>query len=184
MKDEIQNAIKSLNEGGVIICPTETVLGIGCQSQNPAAIRKVYQIKKRDKSKPMLVLVDSISMIKRYKRKLSTLETELLLSDEPTTVIIDEVEGISNELTGPNSSLAFRITKHQICVQLIKGIDQPLVSTSANLSGKQAPLNFNEIDKQVAKMIDYILKDDSIPSSKKPSRILKVVNNNINYIRK
>jgi len=184
MNQTTQQAIFTLKNGGIIIYPTETVLGIGCQSLNKDAINKVYGIKKRDRSKAMLVLVNSLSMIKRYKKNISPLEKKLLLSEEPTTVILDNVTGIPDELTGENNSLAFRITKHKFCLELIKAIAQPLVSTSANLSGEPTAKNHKDLPTELKNKVDFIIKEHPESNLQKPSRIIKITNNEIQYIRK
>lgn len=184
MNQEHQQAIKILRNEGVIIYPTETVLGIGCKSLSIKAISNIYAIKKRDPNKAMLVLVSSLEMIHRYKKHLDKLEHELLLSNEPTTVIIDHVNGFPPELTGKNNSLAFRITKHTGCLKLIEAIDQPLVSTSANVTGEPTAISHKNIPEHLKKKVDFILKDESVNNSSKPSRIVKVINNSIQYIRK
>jgi len=184
MKQSIRQAAEVLKNGGVIIYSTETLPGIGCLSSNVSAIKSIYEIKERDPKKAMLVLVNSISMIKRFKSNLSELEQELLLSEEPTTVILNNVGGIPKELTAENSSLAFRITKHTTCLELIKAIDEPLVSTSINISGEPAATNYNKISSNIKSKIDFIMLDETENKLNKASRIVKVNGNKINYIRK
>ena len=123
-------------------------------------------------------------MITKYKKDISELESTMLLSKEPTTVILDNVSGFPDELTGENNSLAFRITNHKICLELIEAIGQPLVSTSANLSGEPTEKNFKDLPDELKNKVDYIIKEHSEDSLHKPSVIVKVNNNNIQYIRK
>ncbi|MFT6716388.1 MAG: L-threonylcarbamoyladenylate synthase [Saprospiraceae bacterium] len=184
MKHVMLQAIQVLNNGGIIIYPTETVLGIGCLSLNASAVNKIYQIKKRDTSKAMLVLVDSLAMVKRYKKTITKTEKSLLLSEKPTTVLFDNVLGFPNELTGKNNSLAFRITKNDQCLELIHAINQPLVSTSANLSGEPTVNNPDELPSELTHKVDFIIKKHTNDNRQKPSRIVKVVNDKIIYIRK
>lgn len=184
MKQSIREATEVLKNNGVIIYPTETLPGLGCLSSSISAIKNIFTIKERDPKKAMLVLVNNITMIKRFKENLSELEQELLLSEQPTTVILDNVKGIPTELTGENSSLAVRITKHETCLALIEIINQPLVSTSINISGSAAATNQEEIPSNIKSKIDYILLDKSENNLKKASRIVKVEGNKIIYIRK
>ena len=180
----IQQAIIELNKGGVIAYPTETILGLGCLSMNQHAIQKIYEIKKRETNKPLLVLVNSIAMVQRFKNKLAEKEKELLLSEEPTTVVLDDVKGFPSELTGIKNSLAFRITKHKTCIEIIESINQPLVSTSVNFSGSIAAKNHLEIPTELAHKIDFIIESNLDSKPTKPSRIVKIINNEIKYIRK
>jgi L-threonylcarbamoyladenylate synthase len=184
MKQSTRHAAEVLKNSGIIIYSTETIPGIGCLSSNTSAIKKIFTIKERDPKKAMLVLANNIVMIKKFKENLSKLEQDLLLSVEPTTVILNNVKGIPKELTGENSSLAVRITKHETCLELIKLINEPLVSTSINISGETAATNYKEIPSDIKSQIDYILLDKSENNLKKASRIVKVEGNKIIYIRK
>lgn len=184
MEQAVQKTVQTLKNGGIIIYPTETILGIGCLSLNSTAISKVFAVKKRDPNKAMLVLVCDMAMIKRYKNNITSLETEMLLSMEPTTVILDHVTGFPTELTGINNSLAFRITSNQLCLELIKSVDQPLVSTSANLSGEKSAVNYLDLSSELINKVDYILKTKISSTFQKPSRIVKIDQDKVKLIRK
>ena len=183
MELAVQKAIQTLKNGGTIIYPTETILGIGCLSLNSKAINKVIAVKKREPSKAMLVLVNSLEMIERYKKNINSLEKEMLLSKQPTTVILDEVVGFPAGLTGINNSLAFRISSNQICLEIIESINQPLVSTSANLSGEKAAINYLDISNELKNKVDFVLDTGIRSTLQKPSRIVKVEQNKIKFIR-
>ncbi|MFT6747707.1 MAG: L-threonylcarbamoyladenylate synthase [Glaciecola sp.] len=184
MEQTVQKAVQTLKNGGTIIYPTETILGIGCLSLNSDSINQVFKVKKRDPNRAMLVLVSDMSMIERYKKNISPLEREMLLSKEPTTVILDHVNGFPTELTGINSSLAFRITSNQLCLELIKSVDQPLVSTSANLSGEKAAINYLDLTDELINKVDFVLKTKISSTFQKPSRIVKIEQNKVKLIRK
>ncbi len=184
MESEIQEAATALLHHQVIIYPTETIPGIGCIALNKDAIKKIFQIKERDPNKAMLVLVKDLKMIEKHKLHINTLEKQLLMSEEPTTVIIDHVNGFPEELTGPDSSGAFRITRHPICRELIRRINQPLVSTSANISGESAASTFYDLSSSLKKKVNFIMKNGYQHTKKSPSCIVKVENNSVKYIRK
>jgi L-threonylcarbamoyladenylate synthase len=184
MNQQNQQAIEILQNGGVIIYPTDTVLGIGCQALSASAIKKIYRIKKRNTNIAMLVLVNSLKMIKLYKENVSDLEAKLLLSEEPTTVVLDNVKGFPPELMGNSSSLAFRITKHKGCLELIKALNQPLVSTSANFSGERTATSHENIPVELRKKVDFVIEENQTIKITKASRIVKVSNDTITYLRK
>ena len=179
---EVEKSANILLNGGIIAYPTETVWGIGCMANNAAAVDKIYQLKQRDKTKPLLVLVNGIEMIHQIKTIVSPLEKELLNSNEPTTVILDHVINLPENLLGDNNSLGIRITTQEFCRLLIEKIKVPLVSTSANFSGKPSAKTKSELDSDLIKRLDYLVNLNPT-SSEKPSRIVKVVNENIVVLR-
>lgn len=180
---EVQNAAKILLNGGIIIYPTETVWGIGCMANNENAIEQIYKIKGRDKNKPLLVLVNEFSMIEQLKKNLSPLEVKWLNHPEPTTVILDEIHNVAPNLVGHNNSLGVRITADEFCKKLIQIIGVPLVSTSANFSGKPAAKTKEELDPELIQKVNYLV--NLHPSNTgKASQIVKIVGNELEVIRK
>lgn len=180
---EVEKSTEILLKGGIIAYPTETVWGIGCLANNKEAIDKIYQIKQRDKSKPLLVLVNNLKMIQNLKPNLNSFEIELFNSIEPTTVILEHITNLPENLLGENHSLGIRITSQEFCRFLIEKIKTPLVSTSANFSGKPSAKSKSELDDDLIKYMDYVV-DLNPTSSEKPSRIVRLVNGELVILRK
>lgn len=157
MKEEVQKAVDVLNRGGVILYPTDTVWGLGCDATNEKAVRKLFLIKKRMEDKSVITLVDNFETVKKYAQEVPfMLEEYILKAPVPTTFILpkgkDMVKGVINK----NGSAAFRIPKHNFCQELLSFFKKPLVSTSANLSGEKAPAFFDEITDEIKNSVDYI----------------------------
>ena len=185
MNLELNQALHILQKPGVILTPTETVIGISCSALSKKQISRIYKIKNRPDSKAFIVLVDSISMVEHYIKGISQLQKEYLNSEEPTTVILNDIIGLPKNLIAEDGSLAFRITKHPELKQLINQLGEPIVSTSANLSGQPTAISLKEVDPVILDQVDYSLNLQSnyVPSSK-PSRIVKIVGNRVDVIRK
>ncbi len=184
MNSELNQALYTLQKPGVILTPTETVIGISCSALSERQISRIYKIKNRPNSKAFIVLVDSISMLEHYTKRISQLQKEYLNSAEPTTVILNGITGLPKNLIAEDGSLAFRITKHPELRQLLSHLGKPIVSTSANLSGQPTANSLEEVDPVILDQIDYSLNLQSnyLPSSK-PSRIVKIVGNRVDVIR-
>lgn len=186
MKKDILNALKILRQGGVILYPTDTVWGIGCDATNEHAVRRIYHIKKREDSKSMLVLVDHSDRLNQYVSKIPDIAWDILNeSVKPLTIIYPDVINLAPGLLAGDNSAGIRVAGDDFCKQLIRKLGKPLVSTSANISGNPAPKNFSEIDTVIQKSVDYIVRyrqDDQIP--RKPSGIIKLgVNGEVKIIR-
>ena len=175
----INKAIEVLKNGGVILYPTDTIWGIGCDATNKTAIEKIYKIKKREESKSLITLVANKKMLFKYTRHIP--EFNILI--KPTTVIYPKVYGLPKILMSQNSS-AIRIPCDYFCKTLIKEFGNPIVSTSANISGEENPNKFSDISNEIKNNVDYIvnLRQDKI--MKNPSRILKIeLNGTLTKIR-
>ena len=185
MNRTLDEALNILQKPGVILTPTETVIGISCSALSENQISRIYKIKNRTSSKAFIVLVDSISMVEHYTKNINQLQKEYLNSEEPTTVILKDITGLPKNLIAEDGSLAFRITKHPELKKLINHLGIPIVSTSANLSGQPTANSLKEVDPVILDQIDYSLNLQSnyVPSSK-PSRIVKIVGNRVDIIRK
>jgi L-threonylcarbamoyladenylate synthase len=186
MLKEIEAALKVLREGNLILYPTDTIWGIGCDATNPVAVKKVYQLKQREDSKSMLVLVNSEEMLGDYIRELPPLASDLiLLSEKPLTIIYPGAIRLAPNLIGPDGSIGIRICKTSFCRELIQRFQKPIVSTSANISGQMHPGTFKEIEEDVMNGVDYIIDpglDKNHP--KEPSSIIKLgLHNEIEIIR-
>ena len=174
--DDLRDALECLKRGGVILYPTDTVWGIGCDATNPEAVKKIYNIKKRSDSKSMLVLVNNELGIERIVDEVPEVAWQLLeAAVDPLTVIYDGTHGVAPELIAPDGSLGIRITKERFSNELCRRLGRPLVSTSANISGQKAPAFFKEISSDIINAMDYVVKyrrDDNSP--KTPSNIIKL----------
>lgn len=184
---DIEEAVRVMRQGGVILYPTDTVWGIGCDATNAEAVKKIYEIKKRDDSKAMICLIDSDKRVSRYIRNVPDVAWDLLnLPDKPTTVILDNASGLANNLVAEDGSIALRITKETFSKELCYRMQKPIVSTSANVSGEPAAQNYRDIDPEILEAVDYVCKarrnehDPHVPSS-----IIKLASNGeVTVIRK
>lgn len=176
IEEDIKNACRVLEAGGIILYPTDTVWGLGCDATNAEAVRNLYKIKQREEDKAMLMLVDSIVKVEFYVDELPPVAWDMAdLSIKPLTIIYPKARNLAGNLPAQDGSIGIRVTKerfsHALCQRFRKGI----VSTSANLSGMPTPANFGEISEEVRQKADYIVKyrqdDLSRPA---PSSIVKV----------
>jgi L-threonylcarbamoyladenylate synthase len=187
MTEDIKKALDILNEGGTILYPTDTIWGIGCDATNENAVKKVYKIKNRTDTKSMLILVENYSMLKDYIEQIPSKATEILASEKkPITIIYPGARNLAENLIASDRSIGIRVVRDEFCLKLIHQFKKAIVSTSANISGKPAPKNFNEIDTEIIKSVDYVVKwrqDDF--SQNNPSGIIKIgVNDEVEVIRK
>jgi L-threonylcarbamoyladenylate synthase len=157
--DDILNSLESLKKGEVILYPTDTIWGLGCDATNRAAVEKIFGIKSRDESKSLLILVNSISMAERYVNEIPEIAYELTsVSDTPLTIIYPSGKNLAQGVCSEDGSVGIRICLDDFCNQLIERFRKPIVSTSANFSGKPAPGNFSEIDDGVISLVDYVVR--------------------------
>jgi L-threonylcarbamoyladenylate synthase len=158
-EDDIVHCLEILRTGGIILYPTDSIWGIGCDATNPAAIEKIFRLKQRPASKSMIVLLADLKDINRYTSQPQPYVTEYLeKTTRPTTVIYEGALGLAENLTGEDGSVAIRIVREDFCRHLIKRFRKPIVSTSANISGQDAPRNFAEILPEIKQGVDYIVK--------------------------
>ncbi|MDZ7738155.1 MAG: L-threonylcarbamoyladenylate synthase [Bacteroidales bacterium] len=172
----IREALDILRNGGVILYPTDTVWGLGCDATNTDAVRKIYRIKQRADEKSMLILLDTESRLLYYVKQVPEIAYQLTeVSDRPITIIYPGARNISPELTAADGSAGIRITDDEFCSDLIARLGKPLVSSSANISGEQPPGFFDEISDIIKESVDYIvpLRQDEITRNK-PSSIIKI----------
>ncbi|MBB1538882.1 MAG: threonylcarbamoyl-AMP synthase [Prevotella sp.] len=156
-EEDIKNAVKVLREGGVILYPTDTVWGIGCDATNAKAVAKVYDIKHRDDSKALICLVDSDARLQRYVRNVPAVAWELLdAAIKPTTVILDNATNLASNLIAEDGSIALRITREAFSHELCYRFQKAIVSTSANISGEPAAQNYRDISEEIINSVDYV----------------------------
>lgn len=175
-REEIKRACDVLYRGGVILYPTDTVWGIGCDATNEAAVRRVYEIKKRVDSKAMLVLVDSDVKVDFYVREVPDVAWDLIeLASKPLTIIYDGARNLASNLLAEDGSVGIRVTSEEFSKQLCFRFRKAIVSTSANVSGNPSPCCFSEIDDEIKNAVDYVVgvRQDE-PAGAAPSSIIKL----------
>ncbi len=176
MEKDIIHALEILRSGGIILYPTDTVWGIGCDATDAAAIDRIYRLKERDDSKSMIILVADERAILKYTASPDPAVFEILENtDRPTTIIYENALDLPDNLINSDGSIAIRIVQEPFCRALIKRLGKPIVSTSANQSGKPAPRVFSEITAPIRQGVDYIVayrQDDDTISA--PSRIIRM----------
>jgi L-threonylcarbamoyladenylate synthase len=156
---EILRTLRVLKDGGVILYPTDTIWGIGCDALNPRAVDQVYKIKNRMETKSLIILVDSFEMLKQYVDKVPDIALDLINSiDNPVTVIYDSAVNLPKNVSASDGTIAIRIVRDEFCRQLIHELDRPLVSTSANVSGEESPMIFNKISESIKLQVDYVVR--------------------------
>ena len=179
MKEDIQNCLNTLREGGIILYPTDTVWGIGCDASNPKAIQKIYDLKGRTSSKAFITLVGSEVMLERTVLNMPEIAWDLIESaNRPLTLIYDEVKGIAPNAIAEDSSCGIRLAKDTFCQQLIQRLGKPIISTSANVSGEETPKDFRSISDTILKGVDFVVNyRQNEATSQKSSNIIKLKNN-------
>ncbi len=186
MNQEIHNALLSLKQGGIILYPTDTVWGIGCDATNFGAVEKIFQLKQRAETKSMICLVSDLKMLNHYIEKIPEAAYDILkYALKPTTVIYDKPIRITENLIANDNTLAIRVVKEGFCNELLRKLKKPLVSTSANISGKPTPKSFKEISQEILKGVDYVVNLPHEKKTTKPSSIIKLSNDGkVTVIRK
>jgi L-threonylcarbamoyladenylate synthase len=160
-EEDIKNAVETMRRGGVILYPTDTVWGIGCDATNAEAVKRVYDIKQRDDSKALICLVDSDDRMQRYVRNVPDVAWQLIDSlkegdARPTTLILDGAINLAPNLIAEDGSIALRITQEAFSKELCYRFQKAVVSTSANISGEPAAQNFRDIDPRIVEAVDYV----------------------------
>ncbi len=176
-EDEIKNLLIILKKGGIILYPTDTVWGIGCDATNYQAVEKIFQLKKRAESKSMICLVSDFKMLNQYIENVPEVAYDILkYAKNPTTIIYDSPLHVAENLIAEDNSLAIRVTKDEFCKKLIQKFRKPIVSTSANFSNEKTPQNYAEIDPLILEGVDYVVNLHHEKKSGKPSAIIKLKN--------
>lgn len=176
--NDILKALKILKKGGILLYPTDTVWGIGCDATNYEAVQKIFELKKREDTKTMICLVNSIQMLNQYIEEIpETAYSILKYANTPTTIIYDRPLRVSENLIAQDNTLAIRVVQTGFCNELIKHFKKPIVSTSANISGKPTPKVFQEIDNEILKGVDYVVTLERHKKPSKPSSIIKLSSN-------
>ena len=175
-KEDMAEAVKVLKAGGVILYPTDTIWGLGCDATNAEAVERIYRIKQRQDSKALIVLADSEAMISRYVAEVPEVAWDVIeLATRPTTVIFDRGLNLAPNLLAQDGSVGIRLSREAFSSQLCFHLRKPVVSTSANVSGQPSPRIFREIIEEIRQQVDYVVRyrqDDITPAS--PSSVIKL----------
>ncbi len=181
---ELYNALKTLQNKQLILYPTDTVWGIGCDATDFEAVSKIFQLKNRVESKSLVVLVSSIEMLSSYIEMIPEKAIKIITtSQNPTTIIYKNPKGLASNTIALDDTIAIRIPTHQYCLKLINQLGKPIISTSANKSGESSPKSFSEIGQPILEGVDYIVNLERDKISVKSSTILKLIGEDIEVIR-
>ena len=177
---DIDNALKILLSGGIILYPTDTIWGIGCDATNASAVKKIFQLKNREEKKSMIILVNDETMIHDYVYHPSAKILSFLSNaKKPTTAIFTNAKNLASNLVNEDGSIAIRIVKDDFCREMINRMQKPLVSTSANISGEKSPASFIEVSVQIKNGVDYIVQHrQNDLSPHQPSSIIRLSSDN------
>ena len=185
--EDIKTAVQTLRKGGLILYPTDTIWGIGCDASNEDAVRRIFQLKQREDSKAMICLVDSANRMQRYLRQVPDVAWDLVeFAEKPLTLILDGAVNLAPNLIAEDGSVGIRVTRENISHELCYRYERAIVSTSANISGAPSPSCFAEISDEIKNGVDYIMLSRQNDLSKgKPSQIIKLgLDGQIQIIRK
>ena len=186
MTDDIKKAVEVLRRGGLILYPTDTIWGVGCDATNAEAVKKVYALKQREDSKSMLVLLDNDAKLNSYVSEVPEMAWDLIeLSTKPITVIYPNAKNLAANLLAEDKSVGIRVTNEEFSKKLCERFKKPIVSTSANISGEPSPKHFGEIKDAVKTGVDYIVEyRQEETSNPAPSSIVKLeVDGQVKVIR-
>lgn len=176
LKDEVNKALKVIQDGGIILYPTDTIWGIGCDATNTEAVKKIYALKQREESKSMIILLDNDNKLQSYVQDVPEIAYNLIeYAENPLTLVMPGAKNISPALIAADGSVGVRVAKHDFCEQLIQRLRKPLVSTSANISGQPSPAVFTEVSDEIIQGVDYVVDlEQHNASPKKPSTIMRL----------
>jgi L-threonylcarbamoyladenylate synthase len=186
INQEILNTFEVIQQGGIILYPTDTVWGIGCDATNPEAVAKIYQLKKRAETQSMIVLMNGEKMMYNVFKDIPEVAWQIIdLSEKPTTLILDKPRNVATNLIASDNTLGIRIVKEPFCFKLMEKMKKPLVSTSANISGQPTPITFAAINPEIIKGVDYVVNLHRDKIAGKPSTIIKLTSDSqVKVIRK
>jgi L-threonylcarbamoyladenylate synthase len=178
MNEELEKALEILKKGGIILYPTDTIWGIGCDGTNSEAVERIYKLKKRSDSKSMIVLVENENRITRHVKEVPDVAWDLIeLRDRPLTIVFDQAYNLASNLIAEDGSIGIRVCDDQFCSKLIRMLNKPLVSTSANISSEPGPACFAEISTEIRSGVDHIVnlrQNETTPAT--PSTIIRLKN--------
>ena len=175
-KKDLESALTVLKNGGVILYPTDTVWGLGCDATNPEAVERINTIKQRTADKSFIVLLDTDSKIQSYINDVPEVAYDLIeFAEHPLTVVFSNAKNLAPNVINADGSVGIRIVRQEFCKQLIQRFRKPLVSSSANISGNPTPESFADIDEEIMELVDYVVETGQLDNTKnKPSTIIKI----------
>lgn len=175
-KDDMKQALDTLKSGGIILYPTDTIWGLGCDATNPEAVEKIFALKGRDKGKSMIVLLGNDYQLEGYVQEVPEVAYQLIeVADRPLTIIYQKAKNLAPNVVAEDGSIGIRVVRHPFCEELIQRFRKPIVSTSANLSGEPSAQNFVEISEEIKDGVDYIVQYGQSDLSKhQASTIMKI----------
>lgn len=176
LRDEVANAFKVVQQGGIILYPTDTIWGIGCDAANTEAVKRIFALKQRDEAKSMIILLDTDNKLQSYIQDVPELAYNLIeYAEKPLTLVMPGAKNISPALIAADGSVGIRVTSHPFCQQLIQRLRRPLVSTSANISGQPSPQYFGQISEDIISGVDYVVDlEQHSMEVKSPSTIMRL----------
>ena len=175
---QVEDALALLKQEGVLLYPSDTIWGIGCDARSTKAVEAIYRLKQREDSKALICLVSNKKMLETYVGKIPEALLPYLAESRPTTVIYPSVKGVSNRLCAEDGSIGIRIAQDDFCHKLIQALGAPLVSTSANVSGEASPNRYQEINPQILSGVDHIVPLRQNEKQTQASRIIRLKNDN------
>ena len=186
INQEIHNAFEIIKEGGIILYPTDTVWGIGCDATNPEAIAKIYKLKQRAETQSMICLMNGEKMLYNVFKDIPEVAWQIMdLSENPTTLILNNPRNVAANVIATDKTLGIRLVKEPFCFKLMERMKKPLVSTSANISGQPTPKSFKEISPEIINGVDYVVNLQQEKICKNPSTIIKLgLDSQVKVIRK
>jgi L-threonylcarbamoyladenylate synthase len=186
INSEVYKAFEIIQNGGIILYPTDTIWGIGCDATNAEAVKKIYALKQREESKSLIVLMNGEKMMYTVFKDIPETAWQILdLSEKPTTLVLDNPRNVAANSIADDKTLGVRIVKEPFCFKLMERMKKPLVSTSANISGSSTPKSFKEISPEIINGVDYVVNLHREKICDKPSTIIKLsLDNQVKIIRK
>lgn len=187
LRQEVEKALAVLKNGGIILYPTDTVWGLGCDATNEAAVAKINAIKGRATDKSFIILLDTDAKLQSYVDEVPDVAYDLIeYAEHPLTLVFPNAKNLAKNVINEDGSVGIRIVKHDFCQQLIQRFRKPITSTSANVSGAATPLFFDEISAEIKEAVTYVVDwEQELKSSKKPSTIMKLApGGQFSFIRK
>lgn len=178
MQDKLTKAAEVVKDGGIILYPTDTIWGIGCDPSNREAVKRVFELKGRVDSKSLIILVHTEALLNRYVKEIPEVCYDLIdYADKPLTIIYPQGQHVAEGVCAEDGSLAVRLTKSKICNELMNKLKCGLVSTSANVSGDPSPASYDEINPVIIEGVDYVLDLEPEQKNASASQIIKISNN-------
>lgn len=176
LKEEVAKALAILQQGGIILYPTDTIWGLGCDATNTEAVKKIFALKQRDEAKSVIILIDSEAKLPSYIQEVPDIAYDLIeYAENPLTLVMPGAKNLSPAVINTDGTVGIRVAKHQFCQQLIQRLRKPIVSTSANVSGQPSPQNFSEVSEEIINGVDYVVNLEQHDTSlKKPSTIMRL----------